>query len=126
MMIPKEQLSGEDVRRVVEQTLREHLNLASDGYKGDTSCVVNVLVKAAIEGQTIESVCEDLALEVSSNTVRERLNALLDVYDLPEHECEMNAGLAANIPEPLPRRGRAMALDLHDEPFYGQTPELRT
>jgi hypothetical protein len=126
MMIPKEQLSGEDVRGVVERTLREHLNLAIDGYKCDTSCVVNVLVKAAIERQTIESVCDDLALEVSSNTVRERLNGLLDVYALREHECEMNAGLAANIPEPLPRRGREMALDLHDEPFYGQTPELRT
>jgi putative transposase len=126
MMIPKEQLSGEDVRRVVEQTLREHLNLANDGYKCDSSCVVNVLVKAAIERQTIESVCDDLALEVSSNPVRERLNARLDVYDLREHEGEMNAGLAANIPEPLPRRGREMALDLHDEPFYGHTLELRT
>src|SRR5260370_34784380 len=74
----------------------------------------------------MESVCDDLALEVSRNTVRERLNTLLDVYDLREHECEMNAGLAGNIPEQLPRRGREMALDLHDEPFYGKTPELRT
>jgi putative transposase len=88
--------------------------------------VVNVLVKAAIEGQTIESVCEDLALEVSSNTVREQLNALLDVYDLRTHECEMNAGLAACVPDALPRGGREMALDMHDEPFYGKTPELRT
>jgi putative transposase len=126
MMIPKEQLSGEDVRDVVEQTLREHLVLAIDGYKCDSSCVVNVLVKAAIEGQTIESVCNDLALQVGSNTVREHLNALLDVYDLRRHECEMNVGLASNIPEQLPRRGREMALDMHDEPFYGKTPVLRT
>ena len=82
--------------------------------------------KQLIEGQTIESVCEDLALEVGSNTVREQLNALLDVYDLREHECEMNAGLAACVPEALPHRGREMALDMHDEPFYGKTPELRT
>jgi hypothetical protein len=126
MMIPKEQLGGEDVRRVVEQTLREHLNLAVDGYKCDTGAVVNVLVKAAIERQTIESVCDDLTLEVSSNTVREHLNAVLDVYDLREHECEMNAGLAGNIPEQLPRRGREMALGLHDEPFYGKTLALGT
>src|SRR6266852_7158480 len=117
MMIPKEHLGGEDVRGVVEQTLREHLNLAFDGYKCDSGAVVNVLVKAAIERQTIESVCDDLTLEVSSNTVREHLNAVLDIYDLREHECEMNAGLAGNIPEALPRRGREMALDLHDEPF---------
>jgi putative transposase len=37
----------------------------------------------------------------------------------------MNAGLAACIPEQLPRRGCEMALDFHDEPFYGKTPELR-
>src|SRR5712691_7474243 len=125
MMIPREQLNGEDVRQAVEQTLREHVNLAINGYKCDTASVVNVLVKAAIEGQTIQSVCEDLALEVGSNTVREQLNVLLDVYDLRQHECEMNAGLAACVPQQLPKRGREMALDFHDEPFYGKTPELR-
>ncbi len=126
MIIPKDQLSGEDVRQVVEQTVREHLNLVIDGYKCDTAAVVNVLVKAAIEGQTIESVCEDLVLAVGSNTVREHLNALLDVYDLRQQECEMNAGLADCIPKQLPQQGREMALDFHDEPFYGKTLELRT
>lgn len=126
MIIPKEQLSGEDVRQVVEETLREHLKLAINGYKCDTATMVNVLVKAAIEGQTMESVCEDLALEVGSNTVREHFNALLDVSNLRAHECEMNAGLSACVPAELPKRGREMALDLHDEPFYGKTPELRT
>jgi putative transposase len=125
MIIPKEQLSGEEVRQVVEQTLREALKMAIEGYKCDTSRVVNVLVKAAIEGQTIESICTDLGLDVSSNTVREQLNAMLDVCDLRRHECEMNAGLATCIPEQLPRRGCEMALDFHDEPFYGKTSELR-
>jgi hypothetical protein len=126
MMIPKEQLSGEDVRQIVEQTLQEYLKVELKGYKCDSRCLIQVLVKAAIEGQTIESVCDDLELEVSSNTVREQLNAVLDVYDLRRQECEMNAGLAARVPEQLPRRGCEMALDLHDEPFYGKTPELRT
>jgi len=88
--------------------------------------VVNVLVKAAIEGQTIESICADLGVEVGSNTVREQLNRLLDVCELRAHECQMNAGLVSCIPEQLPRRGREMALDVHDEPFCGKTPELRT
>lgn len=126
MIIPKDQLSGETVRQVVEQTLREHMNLTIDGYKCDTATVVNVLVKAAIEGQTIESVCEDLVLPVGSNTVREHLNTLLDVYELRTHECEMKAGLVDSVPKELPRWGREMALDMHDEPFYGKTPELRT
>jgi hypothetical protein len=126
MIIPKEQLSGEDVRQVVEQTLQEYLHIATEGYKCDSSQVIQVLVKAAIEGQTIESVCRDLELEVGSNTIRERLNGLLEVSDLRRHECEMNSALAGNIPEQMPRTGREMALDYHDEPFYGQTPELRT
>jgi len=126
MMVPKEQLSAEDVRQIVEQSLREHLHLAIDGYKGDTSCVIQVLVKAAIEDQTIESICTDLGLEVSSNTVRERLNQSLDVCDLRLHECGLNAGLVGCIPAELPRRGRAMALDYHAAPFCGKTPELRS
>lgn len=126
MNIPKEQLSGEDVRQVVEQTLREHLNLGIEGYKCDSSSVMTVLVSAAIQGQTIESICEDLKLSFSSNTVREQLNGALDVCDLRRHECEMNAGLVDGIPAQMPRSGREMALDYHDEPFYGKNLELRT
>ncbi len=65
------------MRQVVEQVLREHLHRVMDGYKCDTATIDNALVKAAIEGQTIESVREDLALEVGSNPMREHLNALL-------------------------------------------------
>ena len=88
--------------------------------------MVNVLVKGAIEGQTIESVRADLALEVGSNTVREQLNRALDASDLRVQEAELNRGIAACIPTELPRRGKEMALDWHDEPFWGKTPALRT
>jgi putative transposase len=126
MIIPKERLSGEDVRQIVEESLQRHLSLGIDGYKCDSSSVIQVLVQAAIEGQSIESICDDLKVEVSSNTVREQLNAVLDVCELRRHECEMNAGLVGCIPQQMPRRGREMALDFHDEPFYGKNPELRT
>ncbi len=126
MIIPKEGLNAEDVRRIVEQTLQEHLKLPIEGYKCACRSVIQILVSAALEGQRIESICEDLKLDVSSNTVREQWNAVLDVGELRRHECEMNAGLVACIPERLPRRGREMALDFHDEPFYGKNPELRT
>src|SRR5579859_634205 len=126
MIIPREQLSAEDVRVVVEQFLGEHLNWRIEGYKCDSSTVSQVLVKAAIEGQTIESICEDLRLNVKSNTVREQLNGLLDVCELRTHEAHVNAGLVNCVPTQLPRVGLEMAIDLHDEPFYGKTPELRT
>jgi putative transposase len=126
MIIAKEQLSGEDVRVEVERFVGEHLNWEVDGYKCDSSTIIQVLMKAAIEGQAIESICEDLRLDISSNTVRERLNRLLDVCDLRTHEAQVNAGLVDCIPAQLPRVGLEMAIDLHDEPFYGKTPELRT
>jgi hypothetical protein len=74
----------------------------------------------------VESICADLQAVTGSNTIREHLNAVLDVCDLRRHECEMNAGLATCIPRELPRCGREMAIDYHDEPFYGKTPELRS
>ncbi|MHB8752916.1 MAG: transposase, partial [Aggregatilineales bacterium] len=126
MMIPKERLAAEDVRATVEQVLREPLKLNIAGYKCDLATVVNVLVKAGIEGQTIESVCADLELEVGSNTIRAQLNRALDARDLGAHEAELNSGIGACIPAELPHRGREMALDWHDEPFWGKTPELRT
>ncbi len=125
-MITKNELTAEDVRQMAESVLRDYLNVNIDGYKWDTASVLNVLMKAAIDGQSVESMCADLTEVAGSNALREQLNAVLDVYDLRRHEVEMNAGLAACLPADLPRRGREMALDLHDEPFYGKTLELRT
>ena len=125
-MITKSKLTAEDVRQMAESVLRDYLNVNIDGYKCDTASVLNVLMKAAIDGQSVESVCADLTEVAGSNALREQLNAVLDVYDLRRHEVEMNAGMAACLPADLPRRGREMALDLHDEPFYGKTLELRT
>jgi hypothetical protein len=56
MMIPKNTLSGETVRQAVEDVLREQVGLVISGYKCDTSTVLNVVVKAAVERETIESV----------------------------------------------------------------------
>jgi putative transposase len=63
---------------------------------------------------------------VASNTLREQVNAALDVAELRQQEAEMNAALAAAIPKGMPRGGLEVALDTHDEPFYGKTPELLT
>ena len=62
MIIPKKSLSGEDIRQAVEEVLSKHLGLSGAGYKCEGSLVINVLVAAAIEARTLESVCEDLAM----------------------------------------------------------------
>jgi hypothetical protein len=48
------------------------------------------------------------------------------VYELRQQEAEMNAAFAAAIPSGMPRGGLEVAIDTHDEPFYGKTPELLT
>lgn len=125
-MIPKESLSGEDVRRTVEEVLSKHLGLNGEGYKCDGRLAINVLVAAAIEARAIESVCDDLVIGVSSNTIRGYLKNHLDVCALREQELRMNQSLNECLPTGLPRLGCEMAIDCHDEPFYGKTPELRS
>lgn len=124
-IIPKKQLDGEDVRDLTERLLREHLSLAVAGYKVTTRMVLNVLLKAAVEQRSIDAVCADLANVVDGNTLREALNRSLTVEQLSEHEAEFNAALATCVPVQMPRQGLGMALDFHDEPFYGHTEALR-
>jgi putative transposase len=124
-MIPQNQLEAENVRAMAQSILTEHLSIEIEGYKCDTAMVYDILLKAAVENASIETVCADLEGVADSNTIREQLNRALDAQDLRGHECEMNQALSANIPPEMPRRGLEMAMDYHDEPFYGKTPELR-
>jgi len=38
----------------------------------------------------------------------------------------MNQALASRVPSNMPRKGLEIAMDFHDEPFYGKSPELRS
>jgi putative transposase len=60
-----------------------------------------------------------------SNTVREHLNEALRMADIRLHETEMNNALAASIPVSMRREDVEVAIDFHDEPFYGKRPELK-
>lgn len=125
-MIAKNRLDAEDVRQMTENILREQLSLEVRGYKCTTGMVCNVLMKAAVDGMSVESICADLQGTTGSNTIREHLNRVLNVCDLRRHECEMNGALVDCVPAELARRGREMAIDYHDEPFYGKSAELRS
>jgi hypothetical protein len=125
-MILEYELTAEDVRQAVLNTLKDHLSLETEGYRCTTEMTLNVLLKAAVDHSSLEAACADLEQVASSNRLREQLNQALDVADLRRHEGELNAALASAIPAQLTRRGLDVAIDWHDEPFYGQTPELRT
>jgi hypothetical protein len=123
-MIPEYRLTAEDVRQQTMKTLTEHLALQANGYRCTTEMVLDVILKASAEHSSVEAACQDLAGVAASNTVREYLNAALKVAQLREQEAEMNAALAASIPEVMKREGIEVAIDLHDEPFYGKRADL--
>lgn len=124
-IIAKDRLNAENVREVTERLLREQLSFQVEGYKITTSMVLNVLLKAAVEKRSIEAVCNDLADVVDSNTLREAVNRVLTVEDLRQHEAEFNTALADCVPSAMPRRGLEMAVDFHDEPYYGKSAALQ-
>jgi len=53
-------LSGSEVRQIVSDLIAEYLQLQAEGYNCSTQVMTDVLVKASIEGETIESTCDDL------------------------------------------------------------------
>ena len=123
-MIPEYRLNASDVRYQTRQALTKHLSLQSDGYLCTTEMMYDIVVKASAERSSVEAVCADLERVADSNTVREYLNAALDIAGLRQQEEEMNAALAESIPAAMKRRGVEVAVDFHDEPFYGKRPEL--
>ena len=117
-------LTDRDVRDTAVTRLSRHLPLAVEGYHCTTEMVVDVLVKAAATQKTVEAVCADLQAVVDSNTVRAYLNEQITVDSLAELERRVNAALVEDIPARVWSEAREVCFDLHDEPFYGQTPAL--
>jgi putative transposase len=125
-MIPEYALNAEDVREMMLNTMERHLTVKTEGYRSTTDQTFNLLLKAVAEGSSVEAVCADSCGGVDSNTLREQVNAALDACQLRQQEIEMNAALAAAIPPGMPLGGLEVAIDTHDEPFYGKTLELLT
>jgi hypothetical protein len=121
-MIPEYALNAEDVRGMMLDVMEKHLSVKTEGYRSTTNETFNLLLKAVAEGSSLESVCADSCRAMASNTLREQLNAALEECALRQQEAEMNAALAAAIPVGMPRGGLEIAIDTHDEPFYGKTP----
>jgi putative transposase len=124
-MIPENALNTEDVRGMMLDRMEKHLSVKTEGYRCSTGQTMNLLLKAVAEGSSLEAVCADSCGVVDSNTLREQVNGALPISQLREQEAQMNAALQACIPNGMPRGGLEVAIDTHDEPFYGKTPELR-
>lgn len=124
-MIPQYELKANDVHTYTLEMLKEHLKIKVDGYICKTDMILNVLIKASAENSSLEAVCADLEETADSNTIREYLNAALPIQELREQEKQVNATLACCTPEDLVRTDIEIAIDFHDEPFYGKQESIR-
>jgi hypothetical protein len=124
-MIHQYELKAEDVRAYTIRTLKENLPIEAQGYLCTTDMIYDVLIKASAECSSLEATCADLEQVADSNTVREYVNKALPIKRLCEQEEQANQALANCIPEAMARKGIEIAVDFHDEPFYGKQESTR-
>lgn len=117
-------LSSEDVRAMTLDRLRTYLPLRADGWLVSTDMVLDIMLEAAVTGKTIESVCRDLTGVADANTIRDYLHRGLRPERLDELEDRFNASLVPDVPRRIRRQKQDIACDVHDQAFYGHTPEL--
>jgi putative transposase len=124
-MIHPYELKAQDVHAYTHKILKEHLKIKADGYICKTDMIFNVLLKASAENSSLEAACADLEETADSNTIREYINDALPIKELRDQEKQVNASLACCTPEDLVRTDIEIAIDFHDEPFYGKQESLR-
>src|SRR5678815_819288 len=124
-MIHQHELKAEDIRAYTLQVLKEHVRIEANGYCCKTEMIFDILIKASAECSSLEAVCADLEEVADSNTVREYVNRAVAVDQLSEQALAANQALAACIPETMVRTGVEVAIDFHDEPFYGKQENTR-
>ena len=124
-MIEREELTAQEIREAVQEIAQEYLPFEASGYVSTSEMIVDVLLKAAAENISVDAVCRDLKECIGGNMLRELINEQLSAEQLREHEDEINAALSARLPGRMQKVGLEAAIDEHDEPFYGKTPEIQ-
>jgi len=117
-------LSDEVTRQATIEHLRAHLGVEVRGTKASTEMVLEVLVHAAVNGQSIEASCAALAGSADSNTLRGYVNEAFGEGLLDEVEERVNQALVSELPKKAKRKPQEIVIDLHDQAFYGKAEGL--
>jgi putative transposase len=110
-------------RKTLDSTiavLEQYFDLSAEGYLCQTHDLYQILVTAAVRQTYIETVCNDLRDAPDSNTVRGYLNAQLTSDQIRALQRDCNRALASQLPAWLRDHPKEVAIDLHDEPYYGK------
>jgi Transposase DDE domain len=99
---------------------QQHIPLTANGYRCQTADLWRLLLAAAARHTTIEAACADLERAPDANTVRGYLTEQLPPAGIGDLEQQWNDLLRALIPDWLHHRPQEIAVDFHDEPYYGR------
>jgi hypothetical protein len=99
------------------------LELKAEGYVCTTEQLFHILLGVAATKDSLESVCSDGDGVAQSTTIRNYLNEQLQVKDLSLIERAINATLTSEIPSSVFVCPREIAIDYHDQGYYGKTEQ---
>jgi putative transposase len=99
---------------------QQHIPLTANGYRCQTTDLWRLLLAAAARRATLEAACVDLERAPDANTVRGYLTEQLSPAGIPDLEQQWNDLLQTLIPDWLRGRPHEIAVDFHDQPYYGR------
>lgn len=117
------QLTERDVLEQAKERLQQSLKFKADGYVCTGTQLIHVLLGIAANKNTLEAVCAELETVACAATIRSYLNEHLNIAELPKLERALNEALARAIPAHLCLREQELAIDYHDQAYYGKTEQ---
>jgi putative transposase len=116
-------LSAQDIHHLTQETLQAHFQLEREGCAYGPEAVWDVLLAAAVEQTTVETMCDELA-GPSANTVRNALKGILpDGEEIADLEAPLNDMLVDRLPKRLWAGRMPCASDLVYIPYHGEHEE---
>jgi len=116
-------LTDKKVLTEAQSGLEKHVPLSAEGYDCTTDDLYKILLGTSVQQNTIEAICAEMVNAPVGNTIRGYLKEQLRVEELAQLEERFNQALAANLPKSIRRKARVIAMDMHDRPYYGKTPQ---
>jgi hypothetical protein len=116
-------LSAQDIHRLTQKTLQAHFELEREGCVYGAEDIWDMLLAAAVERTTVETVCDELE-GPSANTVRDALKGIVpDEEQIADLEAGLNEMLVDRLPKQLWAKSVRCAADLVYIPYHGQHEE---
>lgn len=118
-------LSDTQTLQTARSIVQPHLPLKAGGYTCQSQHLYDALLAACASGETLEAVCRELPGAPTAGTLRRYFNEQLTLEALPGLEHGLNQALAQHLPARLRRKAQPVALDFHDQPYYGKAAQVQ-